>query len=370
MAGTKGYNTEGDVLVNQTADGVNLNVLWAEIRDALALYNSQRSTVVRLLSYPTIAVADVIAQSVEGESFEQATEFGIPRAIREPADYLRLGYNFRDYDKALRATWKFLREATADQVTAQITRIFESDNRLVTGTIMNRLLNPAIQTNEWSYSCYGLWNADGMVPPDYLGNSFTGTHTHYLTSGSAVIDSQDIEDMLHHVTEHGYGRLGNQGGQLIILANPNDAQNMTYWRAGIDYGGATTPRWDFIPSTLLPAFFTTEHLIGALPPADFNGLQVLGSYGDSWLIESHYMSAGYVIVCASGGLDSDLNPVGVRHHINPAYQGLRHIPGNGPYPLVESFFARGFGVGVGHRGAAVVMQVTTSATYTPPVVPV
>jgi hypothetical protein len=80
------------------------------------------------------------------------------------------------------------------------------------------------------------------------------------------------------------------------------------------------------------------------------------------------MPAGYVIVAASGGLDSDLNPVGVRHHVNPAYQGLRHIPGNGPYPLQESFFARGFGTGVGHRGAAVAMQVTTSNTYVPPTV--
>ena len=119
---------------------------------------------------------------------------------------------------------------------------------------------------------------------------------------------------------------------MVILAHPNEAQDMTFWRAGVDYGGGDTPKWDFIPSTLMPAFFTTEHLVGALPPADFNGLQVMGSYGDAWLIESHYMPAGYVIVAATGGLDSDLNPVGVRHHVNPAYQGLRHIPGQWPLP--------------------------------------
>ena len=80
----KGINTSGDVLVNQTADGVNLNLLWAEIRDALALYNQHRSAIVRLLSYPTIAVADIISQSMKGESFEAATEFGVPTALREP----------------------------------------------------------------------------------------------------------------------------------------------------------------------------------------------------------------------------------------------------------------------------------------------
>lgn len=68
------------------------------------------------------------------------------------------------------------------------------------------------------------------------------------------------------------------------------------------------------------------------------------------------------------GLDSDMNPVGFRQHANPAYQGLRHIPGHGPYPLQDSFYARGFGTGTRHRGAAVVMQVTTNANYTPPTI--
>ena len=184
MANTKGIITSGDVLVNETADSVNLNALWSEIGSALALYNQHRSAIVRLLSYPTTAVADIIAQSVDGESFEEATEFGVPTALREPADYLRLGYNFKDYDKSLRATWKFLRSATAEQVSAQVTRIFEADNRLVNGTIFNRLLNPAPVLNEWQHTCYGLWSADGMVPPDYLGQMFDGTHTHYLTGGS------------------------------------------------------------------------------------------------------------------------------------------------------------------------------------------
>ena len=103
----KGISVEGDVLVNQTADGVDLNVLWSEIADALALYNNQRSTVVRLLSYPTVAVADVIPQSMKGESFEDATEFGVPTALREPDDYLRLGSKFRDYDMG---AMEFLRE--------------------------------------------------------------------------------------------------------------------------------------------------------------------------------------------------------------------------------------------------------------------
>lgn len=51
---------------------------------------------------------------------------------------------------------------------------------------------------------------------------------------------------------------------------------------------------------------------------------------------------------------------------NPSYQGLRHIPGRGPYPVVDSMFARGFGVGVRHRGAAAVCQIKASGSYAAP----
>ena len=117
-----------------------------------------------------------------------------------------------------------------------------------------------------------------------------------------------------------------------------------------------------------PAYFTNEQIVGAIPPTDFEGLRVLGSYGDAWLIESHYVPSGYVIVAATGGLDSDRNPVGFREHTNPAYSGLRHIPGANRYALQDSFYARGFGTGVRHRGAAVVMQVTDDANYTAPTI--
>lgn len=101
---------------------------------------------------------------------------------------------------------------------------------------------------------------------------------------------------------------------------------------------------------------------------DFNGLKVLGSYGDAWLIEPHYMPSGYIIVAATGVLDSDMNPVGFREHENTAYHGLRHIPDRGPYPLTDSFYARRFGVGVRHRGAVVAMQVTTNGSYAAPTI--
>src|SRR4051812_27397312 len=54
-------------------------------------------------------------------------------------------------------------------------------------------------------------------------------HPHWRVQ-PPTIDSADIEDMIRHVTENGYGRFGSQGGWLIILAHPNEVEDMTFWR--------------------------------------------------------------------------------------------------------------------------------------------
>ena len=114
---------------------------------------------------------------------EEATEFGVPRAIRPPSDVLKLGYQFRDFDISLRATWKFLRAATAEQVQAQVTRCLEADNKLVTGTILRRLFTPTTELNDWQAHVLRVVEQRTDDPTAVPGKTFDGTHTHYLTSG-------------------------------------------------------------------------------------------------------------------------------------------------------------------------------------------
>jgi len=278
----KGISVAGDVLVNMTADGVDLNLVWGEIQAALDIYNTERSTLTDLISFHTVNVADAVLQSISSESFEEATELGVPGAVRAPADVLKLAYTFRDYDLGLRSSWKFLRDADSRQITANVTRILEADNKLTTGTVLKRLLVPATAQNEWGQTSYGLWNADGMVPPPYLGTTFDGAHTHYLTSDSAVLDAADVEMMIHHVIEHGY--MYHPPSQLLLLMNPLDFQSsqVTAWRAGIEYrDGAPLPNHDFIPSALMPAWISNEFIHGPIPNADFNGLQVWPDFRSS-----------------------------------------------------------------------------------------
>lgn len=364
----RGYQTRGSVLVNRTADGVELNQLWNEITDALNLYNDQRSAIAGLVSFRTTRPGDAIPQSIRAESFEEATEFGAPTGIADPT-YLKIGFSLKDYDKALRATWKYLRDATAEQVSNRVTRIFEADNRLVNSLVLNRLFSPTATTNDQLLTCYGLWNGDGMVPPAHMGLSFAGTHTHYLSTQSAVLDAADVEAAISHIRHHGYGQ--EFGGRFLLLAHPDDVEavGMTSWRAGVEYRvGAPKPKFDFIVTSSAPAFLTSERVQGETPPPDYGGVPVIGSYGGALVIQSYFIPKGWATVVASGGRNSVDNPIGLREHDNPDYQGLRMIPGNGPYPLQDSFFARAVGVGVRHRGAAVALQITENANYTPPTI--
>jgi len=360
-----GIGTKGDVLVNKTNDGVEVNSLWAEWETVVSLYNDHKDALLSLMAFDVTVPADAVPQSMIAEQFDRASEFGVPTGSAVPPAYLKLGYTLGDYDKVSRLSWKFLRDSTSEQVRAQLTRLIEGDKRLRQGIVFGRLFSAEEETNEWQHRCFGLWSGDGIVPPPYMGKTFDGTHSHYLASGSATLDSGDVEGLITHVKEHGYGV--DPKSQLVILANPTDGDEISTWRAGVENANSQKARWDFIPSALMPAWISNEAIHGAVPNADFHGLAVQGSYGSALLVCSELIPAGYVAVVATSGPNSDSNPLAVRHHENPAYRGLRSIPGPVPgYPLQETFMARSIGVGTRHRGAAAVCQITASATYTAP----
>ncbi|GAA2052992.1 hypothetical protein GCM10009722_08220 [Williamsia deligens] len=363
-ADARGYSTEGDVLVNQTADGVDLNTIWAEAQTAMGLWNQKRSALASLISYQTVNSGDAIPQVIGGDHFEKASEFGEPTGLRSAPDALLLGYDFDDFDLASRMSWKFLRSASAEQVYAIISRAMEADNRLVTGTILRRLFDPAQGINEYGQPVYGLYNgSDGMVPPPHAGQEFPSSTSHYLVSGNTALDPGDLTDAITQVQSKGFGT--TQNSRLLVLAHPHEAEVAASFRAGEITNGVES-RYDFIPSSSAPAYLTPDNVVGQVAPGEFAGLEVLGSFGPAWICPSFYLPQGYIAVVATGGPNSSNNPVAARQHPNPAYQGLRQIPGNGPYPLTSSFFQRSFGTGVRYRGAACIVQVKASGPYTAP----
>lgn len=368
FGGERGTNIEGDVLVSHTSDGTDLNAVWAEFIQTLSIYNEERSALASLLSYQTTRQIDAVPQSVAGARLEVASEFGVPQGHSIPNDVIRLGYDYEDYDVAVRYTWKYLRDADARQVAAVHNSVLEGVNRAATTSVLQRLFDPEQHQSTEGNTVYGLYNGDGMYIPPYLGDEFDpATDTHYLTTSSAILDPSDIETLMDKVTRKGFSN--DTGRQLVILANPLEAKRIAQFRAGEPGADGKEAHFDFIPSDSAPPRLLAEQIVGDVAPAKWNNLPVLGSYGEAYVIQSSFVPKGYVAVVASAGPNAEGNPIGFRVHANPAYQGLRIIPGpDSRYPVVDSNYVIGYGTGVRYRGGAAVAQVTTGA-YTPPTFP-
>lgn len=373
--GRPGTQVEADVLVSESADGVNLNAIYKSQQEVLKAWNSERLAFAALLSYPTTVTGDAVPQNLASESFEEEGEFSIPKSMgQEPA--LLMGYPLRDMVIRQSWSWRYIRDATAEQLDNQLVRALEADAKLISGLILGRLFDPTEGVNEHGHRVFGLWNGtDGLNPPAHLGRTFPASTSHYWVSQNALLDSADVEDAIAALKSKGYGR--SVGSQILILANPAESELIQSWRVGEESrpptGGETSgpvARHSFIPSVNAPARLEPANIVGAVAPAQFNGLKVEGSYGPAWLIESEFVPSGYVAVVASSGADSPNNVVAMRQHPNPNWQGLRRIGGNWrEYPLQDSFFMRTVGVGVRHRGAAVCIQAKASGSYDIPSIP-
>lgn len=206
-----------------------------------------------------------------------------------------------------------------------------------------------------------------MQPPAYLGKEFVAGHQHLLVSESNTIDSGDLDTAIRKVIEHGYGLEPN--ARLLALMNPAQAEVVSTFRAGVENAPGVAAKHDYIPSAGAPAYFSPEEIVGQVAPESFNGLKVQGSYGPSWVIQSDFIPENYFAVVATYGPNSSDNVIGFREHPQRQYQGLRSIPGVGPYPLQNSYFQRSFGVGVRRRGQACVTQIKPSGSYDIPVIP-
>lgn len=360
----RGYNASADILT-RTADGRDLNDLWNEFQTTVSIQNERRQRLIDFLTFPVTNVIEDVPQ-IAGDDFEEASEYGEPKGLRPSLSYFSLAYTFKWYDLAARFTWQFLADAPAQQVEAVNQSALDADNRLVFKEVMRTLFrntNRTASITGQNYNVYTFYNNDGTVPPAYKSNTFDGTHTHFLASNGALAPD-DVQTMIDHVTHHGYGP--DNGNTVVLMVNPQEANIIRTWRANT--GGAL---YDFVPSPSQPALIVPNPtgLIGGQPPSSIAGLSVIGSYGNALIVQEEYIPAGYLALFSTGGEQGIRNPIGFREHANPGLRGLRLVKGRAPdYPLIDSFYQRGFGTGVRQRGAAVLMKVTAGGdtTYTIP----
>lgn len=357
-----GYSTIGDLSV--TTDGKPWNDIWAEFQATLQLVNTQRTAIVNLFTSNTVDASLWIEQSTTGTEFEEASEFGVPKSTRVSPSVVQMGLPLRWWDVRKGWTWRFLAEAQSSQLEAIHASVLEGDNRLVFKHVLRALLTKTTiatrPVNENNVPVYSLWDGEtDATPPAYAGKSFTAGHNHYAATDGDLTGAH-LDALIRNVTEHGYG--ADSGSQIVILAHPDDADVISKFRAG------TSAAHDFIPADNAPAFLSSEQIIGSRAPGSYEGLKVAGSYGEAYIVTSNWVPKGYVTAVSTGGTAA---PLAFREHTVTNLRGLQLIAGdNNAYPLQNSYYVRAFGVGVQHRGAAAVLQITAdgTSTYTSPVI--
>lgn len=359
-----GFN-QGSDIVTQTSDGVDLNDVWQEYQDTLAIQNSARQRIIDLLTFAVSNPTEYVPQ-FSTSRFEEASEYGEPRGARIRQQGFWLGYSFKWYDLALRYTWKFLADAQQRDLDALHASALDADNRLIFELVLKALFNNQnrlADINDQEVSVYALYNGDGTVPPTYKSHSFDGTHSHYLVSGAATIDSGDLDDLEATISEHGFGQ--ENGVTLVACVNSAQGKKIQTFRQ------ETGSTYDFIPATGQPGILLDTRdtvVVGQERPGNsYQGLNVIGKYGNVLIVQDDLFPVGYVLMFGTSGDANLMNPVGIREHSRPELRGLRLVKGATPdYPLIDSFYNRGIGTGIRQRGGAAIMQIKASGSYTPP----
>jgi hypothetical protein len=362
--GDRGFHAAADI-VTQTQDGMDINTLWDTYQRWLDSWNSARETLVNFFTYNTTASFENVWQGGSQADFEDATEFGEPVGARPTSTPAVMGFPFKWSDLAGRFTWQFLANAPASQVDSFANMAMEADSRLVFLRVMRALFSNVRGVNKEGQTTFPFYSGvAGDKPPTYKMTVFADSHNHFVTSGTATVTPANLEALIGLLEEHGYTKAN--GYDSVVLVNKAQGNTIRNFRS-VANGG--TGLYDFVvaqgaPSFLIPTTMVTE---GGRPPATVNGLTVIGSYGDATIIQEDYIPAGYMVAIVTGGEQNLSNPLAFREHPTATLRGLRLVKGRNPdYPLIDSFYIRGCGVGVRHRGAGAVMQVSTNPTYAIP----
>jgi len=376
-ANRNGFHTAADV-VTRAADGTDLNDIWANFMALLNAVNQPRQNIINFLTFGVSNIVETVTQPGQGVDFEEASEFGLPVGSRIQPTYFQMGYTFKWYDLGSRYTWQYLADATTAMIDSVGNAAVEAYWRLLLNQVLKCLFNPTNLTatiNGNNYNVYKFYNADGTVPPAYKNNTFTGSHTHYKTSGAnSVLEAQDLDTMIiDDFTSHGYSQ--ENGYTLVVMVNTalgNQIRNFRSAVNAVQAVGGNYGRYDFVPAAPQPGQIlpqTTQVFGQSQVPGTLGGLTVIGNYGPLLIVVDDYMPTDYLASFATGGPDNLQNPIGLRQHANTNLRGLRLVKGRNPdYPLIDSYWVTGFGTGVRQRGGAIIMQLSSSGTYTVPTI--
>jgi len=319
-----------------TTDGIDLNeVLYDSVLPTVDVYNRQEMLDLRALlcsdhneSYIKFDVSGNWKYEKLGEGqMPQARKIVWGKAQKDTGKYgLNVGYT---YD------WLMSDFASSENIRRMINNAISQDRALQTAVILDECL----LTGGWFD---GSFTAAEVIkaPVTYGQNNFTGTHTHYNTSGSATLTLATITAMKEHVKHHGFK------GQLWGLMNANMTKTIE------DLAG-------WVAATTTPV---SGKIIDQVAIEGFQGRLL----GVNWK-ETEWMPDDYLLIVGTYEGRAGEKPLRYIQKKNPGARGLILTPGTRPnYPIINSAYIHWLEALIVLRAAGVVYQISANTTYTNP----
>lgn len=283
--------------------------------------------------------------------FRKADEYSRVTASRVTVASYTIGFPLEKYQDALGWTREFFMRETFGELVRQFNAKRTADYENIILAIKTALFLPTNYTFKddiWgNLNAVALLNADGQYIPPYAGRTFNaGTHTHYLTNsanGGATVSAATFLVMQNHLTEHGHR------GNLVCYIAPEQE------------GGVRALTPDFVPTPRFGVVVpnATVAVVSSDPGA-------IGRILEFEIRVREWMPAGYLFAYNEYGDNSEFNPIHYRISDIPEWQGMYIAAEEERFPLRAQWIERRFGFSVRTRTNGVVMQLTSSGTYSAP----
>jgi len=340
----RGFNDTRDLVA--TTDGVPFIRLYDDIQVALQDYNRNSGFLRTRLTRPVTEekIKEGLAQNQM--QFQRATEYGRPDRQRIAQTERERFIPLEDFSLGIGFTRKYLALATAAQVALQVDEATRADQELIIRSILQQLFRIENLGSAGIYKAF--WNNDGDAPPRFQQTTFLGSHTHYLTSAS--FNDAASAAMRVKLVEHGY----DTSRELWA----NSAQEAAI-RALTNFVPVRSRDEQLITNS--NPFNATNVEVALVDPTQFIGVV------DGFRVRIYdWVPSGYLFGydAAQTGLRV---PLAWREYPVASLRGLQLFnedPGSS-FPLVNSFFARNFGLATLDRSNGVLLKVTGGSYDTP-----
>lgn len=340
------------------------NTTWEEVvRDidaALSIVNAALNSgyLGRMLSLTTEPAVEYRSGGTNG--FDEETEQTQPDA--QHADTTGHMLPLKGYDRGMKWTAKFLKQARRAQIDADISSMIEDAIDKYENVVWTRLFKMEEETGRQyglGATGYSVPFADGgagtvdFIPPprkDRVINTFDATHDHFLRLNG--ITQANLETAVGHLWEHGVDAPYELIVSLADLGGWQNTTNVTGFKpkgdALIQYGGLDDL-----------AIVESEFYQGA----------VLTKYGSCRLYANARIPTGYWAVTKTYGQTDQRNPLAIRYDEINGF-GVKLVVNNvSLYPFTGAIGQFEFGAGVGaNRVAAVLVEDDSDGDYATPTI--